>query len=63
MRLVCALREYHHMQPIFDQPQRLKPAFTVVLSKIFDYERADSLEPGRQFERDAAHEHVLLALG
>jgi len=34
MHLVGARREYHHMQPILDQTQRLKPAFTVVLSKI-----------------------------
>lgn len=34
MHLVAPRREYHHMQPILDQTQRLKPAFTVVLSKI-----------------------------
>jgi hypothetical protein len=62
MHLVGTRCEYHHMQPILAQTQRLKPAFTVVLSKIFDYARADPLEPGRQFERDAAHQHVPLAL-
>jgi hypothetical protein len=63
MRLVGARREYHHVQPIFDQTQRLKSAFTVVPSKIFDYESADPLEPGRQLERDTALAQVLFALG
>ena len=31
MRRVGARREYHHVQPIFDQTQRLKSAFTVAL--------------------------------
>ncbi len=45
MRLVGARREYHHLQPIFDQTQRLKSAFTVVPSKIFDYESATHSNP------------------
>ncbi len=62
MRLVGARREYHHMQPIFDQTERLKSAFTVVPSKIFDYESADPLEPGRQIERDTALAQVFSLL-
>jgi hypothetical protein len=53
MHLVGARREYHHIQPILDQTQRLKPAFAVILSKILHYKRAVPFKLGCQFERNA----------
>jgi hypothetical protein len=61
--LVGARHEYHHLQPIPDQTQRLKPAFAVILSKILHYKRGVPLELGCQFERNAPHEQILPALG
>jgi hypothetical protein len=48
MRLVGERSEHPHMQSISDLTQCMKAPFTVVLSKILDYQRAVPLEFGRE---------------